>query len=297
MRRLLFAIGLVILAVVALSALGAPRQPDPTPTPARLAFEMPTRIPAPTATPGPPRPTNVAVDELRAAFEQTSALTSLKAEMVMSSTMDINPNAAMNLDIANHTLLTITGDRIHQYAEVVGGDAEYQQPPMEIIVIGSTGYVSNTAFSEVYGSSAVSTTTEPASGWLIMPREQSAAISSTPMWPEMLGQFVDPEHDLPLLVLEGHEELGGVACDRYFTDQAAARWAEGMQNMGMGFTRRSLTIWHCADGTIRRIEAAANLESSQNSEAGARTAMWMELLESPTSAVIEAPPNPRPMER
>jgi hypothetical protein len=308
MRRLLFAIGLVVLIIVALSTFGSPDKPDPTPTPNTSARIRPTRMPAPTRTPAPPaatatpqgtpQPTNVAVAELTAAFEQTSALASLKADLVMSSTMRLDPSSEMNLDITNHTLLTVTADGLHQYAEMTNGDAAApNQPPMEIIIIGATGYVSSTTFSEIYSSAPVSTTTEPASGWLIMPREQSAAMSSDSMWPSMLKQFVDPAHDLPLLILQGQEQLGGVACDRYFTDQASARWAAGMQNAGMGFTQRNLSIWLCADGNIRRIEATANLEQPQNPESGARTAMRMELIEAPTTAVIAAPANAQPMKR
>jgi hypothetical protein len=294
MRRLLFAIGLIVLAVVALSTFGAADQPEPIPLPTSFAFDFPTRIPASTRTPGPPQPTNVAVAELRTAYEQTSALASLKADITVSTNLPAGAEAT-DIGVTNHSVLTITADGMRQYTESSddSGASSGTNQTMDVIVIGATGYVSNTTMSEAYASTPISSTAEPDSGWLIMPREQSAAMDSATVWPQVLAQFIDPAHDLPLLVLQGQENVSGIACDRYVTDQAALGPAGVMP--GMEGAQKKLLVWLCADGNIRRIETSMALAYPQNPDVS--ITMRMELIEAPTTAVIAAPANAQPMKR
>ena len=297
MRRLLFAIGLIVLAVVALSTLGAPDRPEPTPTPAPFALDWPTRIPAPTATPGPPQPTNVAVDELRTAFEQTSALTSLRGELVTDTTIQAQAEPEMTGFAKNAARITMTEDGSQHSTDAssdIGGKLMSHQIS-DMIILGTTGYISNTVINGEAAEQAALPTPEVMGAWQIMPPEQVALMSSVNTWPMWLMQMIDLDHDLPLLVLQGQESVGGIACDRYFTDKSSLGPAaavlpeiEGMQ--------KELRIWHCADGNLRRIEVRINM-SKQQEAASISTTMRLELIEAPTTAIITAPANAVPMKR
>jgi hypothetical protein len=310
MRRLLFAIALVALAVAALSACAAPDRPGPTPTPAPVARNQPSRIPAPTTAPTPPaatatpqgapQPTNGGAADLRAAYEQTRALTSFKADMVVQN--NIAPGAQssdLQFSMASHTVLTITADGLQQYVEM---DSPNSQTPttreaMDMILIGSTGYISGTRLADRYRSAPITDTTEPETGWMIMPGEQSAMMSASNaiLWSSLLGQLLDAEHDLPLLALEGQEDVSGVACDRYFTDKASLGPSGILP--GLEIAQKDLTIWRCADGNLRRIETRLSFSPKQNQESAVTLTMKMLLIEAPTTAVITAPANAVPMKR
>jgi hypothetical protein len=297
MRRLLFAIGLIVVAVVALSTFGSPDRPEPTPTPAPFAFDFPTRIPAPTATPGPAQPTNIAVDELRTAFEQTSALTSLRGELVTDTTIQAQAEPEMSGVVKNAARITITEGGSQQSTDVsndMGGKLISHQLS-DMIILGTTGYISNTVINGEAAEQAALPTPEVMGVWQIMPSEQVKFMSSMNTWSMWLMQMIDLDHDLPLLVLQGQESVGGIACDRYFTDKASMGPAAIFP--GTESAQKELIIWHCVDGNLRRIEVHINMSQQQDASISIGTTMRMELIEAPTTVVITAPANAVPMKR